>query len=630
MYSQSCHIIAMANETSSNQPELDVICLADLKALDVNALLAGNKGSDPFALTKSLREAQAQAEEAGDAGRRKALSLLHDVLSIHLKANDRAEPFGPMIQGANGRSCTASDFRGEQNTIFVEFVGLVEHPVLKARLADIAWYNDRKRGDVGKLAVEAYCDIIKRRLAGELHRSHGDDTHLLDLADIATRMMNVAARVHKISALPSSITDVIDALFAACIPARSYVAFCHIADVAIGYDIFGWDKILAGAEAIVTDTKGQDYPRAIQGVWELAERGYAKLEDKKNQKRAQDAIVEQDLKMRSQVGQASAEAHWVRVAIDKLRRFGGNKERIAKLRKELRGLEEASLDDFVGIPYSLDLSELVSGTVALFKTLTLPDILLQFALLSQPRSKEALQREADESSEKFILSSLFGGSYTDREGKVYAQTGAKPDEDSAKADWYKAQSLQSSQIHRQLVVGGQIDPARRFIMSTFPLEHRHFLPIVYNSPFVENGYHHTFSLGFARMFQGDFASAAHILIPQLENAVRYVLKNTNAHSAKMMSDLTQDDRSLSSLLDNMREEMERVFGVDLVHEIDLLFNYKPGPALRHQAAHGKLTDGLSYSSDAIYACWLIYQMTVAPLVPYWKEHIAPQIEEQAF
>lgn len=620
----------MTNEGTQPQSEFPVISLADLKALDVNALLAGNEGSDPFALSKPLREARAEAEEAGDEGRRKALSLLHDVLNIHLKVHDRAEPFGPMFQGPEGRTCTASDFRGEQSIIFAEFAATVEHPVLKARLADLAWYNDRKRGDVGKLAVEAYCEIIKRRLAGELHRSHGDDTHLLDMADIATRMMSVAARVHKISALPSSISDVLDILSDACVAAQSYVAFCHVADIALGYDIFEWEKVLKGAEAIVANIEGQDYPMAVQGVWELAERGYAKLGDKDNQKRAQDAIVEQDLKMRSQVGQASAQAHWVRVAIDKLRRFGGNKDRIAGLRKELRELEEASLDDFAGIPYKLNISELASGTVALFQTLTLPDILLQFAMLSQPQSREALERDADESSEKFIMSSMFAGSHADREGKVYAQTEAKPDGDADKTDWYKAQSLLACEMRRQLVVGGMIDPARRFVMSIFPLEERHFLPIVYNSPFVENGYHHTFALGFSRMFQGDFISAAHILIPQLENAIRYILKNASAHSAKMMSDLTQDDRSMSSLLDHMREKMEEVFGVDLVHEIDMLFNYRPGPALRHEAAHGKLTDGLCYSADAIYGCWLIYQMTVAPLLPYWKEHIAPQIEEQAF
>lgn len=619
----------MTNEVGKYN-SFEIISLDALQALDVNALLADNDGSDTCALTKPLREARAKAEEDGDEPRRKVLGLLHALLNIHLKVDDRAEPFGPMFQSAEGRTCTASDFCNQQSDIFAAFAANVEHPVLKARLADIAWYNDRKRGAAGKMAVEAYAEIIRQRIAGELHRTHGDDTHLLDCADTATRMMVVAGRVYKKSALPSFLSEVIEELFQACIDARSYVAFCHVSEIALNFGIFEWEKVLAGSEAILSDTEGQDYPMAVQGVCELAERGHKKLGDSENQKRAQDRIVEQDLKMRGQVNQASAEAHWVRTAIDKLRQFGGNKERIAELRKELRDLEEASLDDFAGIPYQMDLSELVSGTIEIFEKLTLPDILVQFALLNKPQSKEKLEKDADESSEKYIMGSFFAGSYADRDGKVYAQTGAKPDGDEEKAEWYKAQSLMASELHRQSVVAGQIEPARRTVMANFPLEQRHFMPIVYNSPFVENGYHHTFSLGFARFWQGDFISAAALLIPQLENSIRYVLKNSNVLSAKMMNDLTQDDRSLSSLLENMRDEMEQIFGSDLVHEIDLLFNFRPGPALRHQAAHGKMTDHQSYGYDAVYACWLIYQITVMPLLPQWKEHIAPQIEEQAF
>jgi hypothetical protein len=608
----------------------EVIAFETLRSADINALLKDNEGSDTFALTKPLREARAAAEENGDHARRKALGFLHDLLNIHLKVDDRAEPFGPMWQSPEGRTCTASDFRGEQTAILAELASEVEHPVLRARLADIAWYNDRKLGDTGKLAAMAYAETIQRRLTGELHRSHGDDGHLLDLADLAKRMMHLAARLYKISALPEDITQVLADLFEACIEARSFAAFINASEVGLAYKVFEWGDVLVGAEKIVRDTEGQDYPMAVQGVWELAARGYGILGDVDNQKRAQLEIVELDLKMRHQVNQASAEAHWVRMAIDKLRQFGGNKKRIAELRKELRDLEEASLDDFGSIPLELDVTELATGTIEVFETLTLPDILLQFALLGRPQSKAELEKIVDESSEKFILSSLFSGSYADRDGKVYAQTGAKPDGEEGKADWYKAQSLLHLEIHRRSVVAGRIEPARQTIMANFPIEQRHFLPIVRNSPFVQNGYHLTFSLGFARFWQGDFVSAANLLFPQLENAIRYVLKNANVDSAKMMADLTQDDRSMSSLLDNMREEMVKIFGEDLVHEIDLLFNYRPGPALRHQAAHGKMTDGQCYSPDAIYACWLIYHMTCLPLIRYWKEHIGSQIEAEAF
>ena len=617
---------------ADTEPETttELISLGKLRSAEVNALLEGNDGSDTFALTGPLRDARAVAEESGAEARCEVLGFIHDLLNIHMKADDRAEPFGPMFQSANGRTCTASDFRGEQNTILAEYACEVEHPVLRARLADIAWYNDRKLGDTGKLAVAAYAETIERRLSGELHRTYGDDGHLLDLADIAQRMMNISARLYKISALPEFITVVLTRLFDACIRARSYVAFIKVSEIGLAFKVFEWRTVLVGAERTAADTEGQDYPMAVQGVWELAARGYGITGEKDSQKRAQKEIVEQDLKMRNQVGQASAEAHWVRTAIGKLRQFGGNKEWIAKLRSELRDLEEASLDDFGVFSNTLDVTDLVTGTVGVFEKLTLPDILLQFALLNQPQSKAELERIAEESSEKFALSSLFGGSYADRDGKVYAQTGAKPDSDEGKEDWYKTQSLMHMEIRRRLVVSGQIEPARQTVMENFPLEQRHFLPIVYHSPFVQSGYHMTFSLGFARFWQGEFVSAANLLVPQLENAIRYVLKNANVHSPRMMSDLTQDDRSLSSLFDHMREEMEKIFGEDLVHEIDLLFNYRPGPALRHQAAHGKMTDSQCYSSDAIYACWLIYYMTCLPLIDHWKELIGPEIESQAY
>lgn len=457
------HICSM--DDAEPKGTIEVISLNELRKANINDLLAENVGSDTFALTKPLREARAAAEANGNESPCKALGFLHDILNIHLRVEDRAEPFGPMFQSSQGRSCTASDLLGEQNTILAEFAQEVEHPVLRARLADIAWYNDRKLGETGKLAVSAYAETIRKRLSGDLHRSHGDEGHLLDLADIAQRMMNVAARLYKVTALPEFITDVVMQLFEACIEARSYVAFIKISEIGLVFKILDWETVLPGAERIVGETEAQDYPMAVQGVWELAARGFGALGDKENQKRAQNEVVEQDLKMRSQVSQASAEAHWVRTAIDKLRQFGGNKERIAELRKDLRDLEEASLDDFGAIPFKLDVTELATGTIEIFEKLTLPDVLLQFALINRPQSKSALEKIVDESSEKFVMSSLFGGSYADRDGKVYAQTSAKPDSNGEKGDWYKAQSLMHLDIHRRYVVSGQIEPARQTVMA---------------------------------------------------------------------------------------------------------------------------------------------------------------------
>ena len=221
---------------------------------------------------------------------------------------------------------------------------------------------------------------------------------------------------------------------------------------------------------------------------------------------------------------------------------------------------------------------------------------------------------------------MFGGSYADHEGKIVAETAPAPNDDEPSQIWIDEQSQLFLGIRRHHIVAGVIDPARRVIVEHFPLQDRHFWPIVTASPFVPPGYEHLFALGFARMWQGDFGSAAYLLIPQLENSIRYVLLNSSADTSKMMSDLIQEDRSLSGILENVRPEMERVFGADLTNEIDLLFVRRPGPALRHEMAHGKMTAGVCYGADSIYACWLIYQLTCLPLVSYWKEHVAPGIE----
>ena len=618
------------NPSPLKNEESKSVSITELRAIDVNSVLAEFRDVDRHSISKPLREASTKAEECGDHRGSAALRLLHDLNNIHLRAEDRAEPFGPIFQSAEGRTCIASDFCREQNDVLAEFAKEIDHPVLKARLADIAWYNNRTKAEAGRLAIESYCEIIENRQSGQIHRTYGDDDRLHDSADYLQRALQIAARLHKSGMFPDRLKSVFEVVYERSATSQQYVVFCNLTEAGLGYRLLDWDKIVQLAERVVNDTSDQNYPQAKKGVWELAARGYENLNDDVNKKRCQREVILQNLKMCDQVSSSAAQAHWVRIAVGELRRFGGFKEWFAELRGRLRDLEQASLDEFDTYQYTLDVKDVALGTIAVFEKLTLPDILLQLSLLSQPVSKIMLKAHADESAKKYIVSQLFGGSYTDRDGKVIAQTSAHQPELEQSEEWYKTQSLQYLEIHRKHAVAGLLQPAAQNVMARFPLEQRHFLPIVESSPFVQPGYQHVFSLGFARLWQGDYASAACLLIPQLENSIRYVLKNTDEYQANMMPDLTQDDLSLTPLLSRMRPAIEQIFGEDLTNEIDLLFNFRPGPALRHEMAHGKMSDGHCYSSDAIYGCWLIYHLTCLPLIAHWKDIIGPGIEAQAF
>jgi hypothetical protein len=219
-----------------------------------------------------------------------------------------------------------------------------------------------------------------------------------------------------------------------------------------------------------------------------------------------------------------------------------------------------------------------------------------------------------------------GASYLDAEGKEVARVAANPLDDEPSEDWYKSQSVRHMELIRKMQVAGRLEPGRRTLIDRFPIDERHVAPIAYLSPFVPRGHADLFALGFARMFQGDYVSASHILFPQLEAALRHVLIISNRDASKIESDLLEGDRTLSAMLESNRSDLEVVFGRNVVHEIDLLFNFRPGPAMRHEAAHGKMPYGAFHGPEAIWGCWLIFHLACRPLLKRWNEKIAPQIE----
>jgi hypothetical protein len=618
--------------SGQNYQEVASLVLAsadDLSILDLKTALSGLNRADDHALEQALNQAAKEAEERGDLASQRGYRLLSILCTFHLRVDDQGEAWGPRWQGSEGRSYTASDFRGEQTAILAGIAESIAHPALRARVADVAWHNDRARGPMASLAIHAYCEVIERRVEGSYVRRFSDlENSILDLVDWFHRALQIVVISRKRGEMPDALGRVFETLYAQAKAAGQYVAYVKLARLGLEYDLIGWAKVAPEAEQLADRREGGDYPMAIQGAWDLAAQAYAKLGDRDAERRCQARSVDETLRMREQVGSAAAQAYWTRKAIGELRAAGGFKDRIAKLRAELRDLQDASLDEFGQFSIPMDLTEERQGTIELFDGLTLPDVLLKFALLSQSPKVEELRSQALESRENSFFGSLFGASYSDQEGKTVAETPATPLGDEPDEAWFKEKSLQYLDLWRHQIVSGFIEPARRIVMLRFPLEERHFGPIADMSPFVPPGHEHLFALGFARFWQGDHASAAHLLIPQLENSLRYVLLNANRESSKIKPDLLQEDRSLSGLLQWLRPELEEVFGGDLTNEIDLLFNYRPGPALRHEMAHGKMSAGGCYHPSAIYACWLIYRLSCLPLLRHWKDKISPALEQE--
>ncbi len=187
-----------------------------------------------------------------------------------------------------------------------------------------------------------------------------------------------------------------------------------------------------------------------------------------------------------------------------------------------------------------------------------------------------------------------------------------------------------AESHRRAdVVANRIDPVRSLIAQSIAIEERHFRPIVGVSPFVSRLQAPLYALGFARFFQGDFASAAYLLIPQLEASLRHILKARGADPTKRRDDATEEDRSLDAIIANHRSDLLEMMGEPLLDELNRIFNLQPGPTLRHDVAHGQLSEGQCYSADVIYACWLLYRVCCLPLLTRWDDSYVPAMRSRS-
>lgn len=318
-------------------------------------------------------------------------------------------------------------------------------------------------------------------------------------------------------------------------------------------------------------------------------------------------------------GSAMHESHWLQQAIARLRNIKGSRERRKELQARVVAVQPFIRDEMKVFEAEIDLTDLVDHAKKVICGRSFIRALGEFAQLSQSPDPLALRDRAQKDAERSPLASLFSASIHDDEGKVVAKTpslGAPGPYDDA--DLHHL-ILQHESQRRGISVTGLIDPARRIIYTEHPVEERDLLPLMEMSPFVPPGRELIFARAFARFFGGDFMSAIHLLFPQLENSLRFMLKQSGYDPTSIKADETQQDVTITVMLGQYRLQLENVFGKAIVIEIENIFDLPAGPSIRHSTAHGLLKQEAFSGADVVYACWFIFRLSVVPLFQHWKE-----------
>lgn len=543
------------------------------------------------------------------------LQVLAMASSAMLNPEDWLEPFTPAVQFGGKRTVVPADLDADQVALLACIAPLVERDDLLARVADVAWvYGDRS--DIAMLdrAIDAY---RAAPLTGDVWFSVGKDAWVRAFALAARRGADGQARMQDMSdalkahVLAGQVTDNFRTVgFAETLRQHGRVNASGRAEVSEA--LFA----LAAKASSVTPRLSRHLEREA-----LAWLGgsNAAAANAATERVARTYIAEADSRIQADPNAAAlVEGHFLEKAIAVLRTIprsyrleNGLDELIDVLRIRLRESRESSMEQMMSMQSDpVDLTEAVSyarsqvsGHADKF------DALAAFATLAPPLD-EASTRENAEKMLEGTISHIFGSStFSSDFRKIASRPGSsgQADEDTV---W--AEMVRTVFLHSQLLGKGIVRPAQDVLTTEHRFSRQYMVSLCMESPTVPEGHETLWGNGLVLGLGGNYGAAVSLLVPQLEQVVRVMLKRHDVHTMIVDELGVESEKSLNTLLD--MAETEDIFGAGMVMEMKAMLVVQGGPNLRNDIAHGLLDDNSAWSYSALYMWWFCLRLVTWPVI----------------
>ncbi|GAA4761479.1 DUF4209 domain-containing protein [Citricoccus nitrophenolicus] len=543
------------------------------------------------------------------------LQVLAMVSSAMLNAEDWLEPFTPAMQFGGNRTVVPADLDSDQVVLLSRIAPMVKRDDLRARVADVAWvYGDRS--DIAMLdrAIDAY---RAAPLTGDVWFSVGKDAWVRAFVLAARRGADGQARMQEMSdalkaqVLAGQVTDnFITVGFAETLRQHRRVDAAGRAEVrealfALAAQASSVNPRLSRhLEREALAWLGGSDAAAANAATERVARTYVAEADSRNQ-------------MDPKAG-ALVEGHFLEKAIAVLRTIPrsyrlehGLDELIDDLRIRLRKSRESSMEQMMRIQSDpVDLTDAVSsarshvsGHEEKF------DALAAFAMLTPPLDETGTRENAAKMLEGSIRHLFESSTFSSDFRKVASRPGSsgQADEDAL---W--AEMVRTVYFHSQLIGKGIIQPAQEVLTTEHRFSRQYMVSLCVESPTVPEGHETLWGEGLALGLGGNFGAAVSVLVPQLEQVVRVMLRRHDVHTLFVDEHGVESEKSLNALL-NMTET-EEVFGAGMVMEMKAMLVVQGGPNLRNDVAHGLLDDNSAWSYSALYMWWFCLRLVMWPVI----------------
>lgn len=531
--------------------------------------------------------------------------LLQQVFNFHFKPSQPMEPFGPMTTGDGKRSMIPDDLTDEQLNELQGTLDGVADPEYRSRLGDVLWLR-RKDARAARIAVTAYLE------AGIRVEDPEKWTSSIQRYERAIRL---ARQIEPKGDLPNSI-------------------LAHLENRVIHYD--GTDPLFFTSRALglLAEFRYGDFLRLAEIAGRVAEK--SRVDGDFRRARYYYDAQAKHLKLGKESDQAEnvrvaaartfveeAEAHEQKNNYMVAHSFWGEaigafRDR-PSLRKEMPQLQRrysAAGEKLRGEMHKLssdeiDISKFVEASRAAIRDLPWPDAF--FELISQTRLIDPtdLRKTTEKVIAKHPIQATLSASIYDASGrKVGVRPSILTDD---KVEYERAITglmEQDAGLRRNLAIHAHIAPAVRQVIEDHDVDQAHIAAVLNDSAFIPAERRELFYQAFEAGFRWDFSTALHILIPQVENALRHILEQQGVSPLNVDSEGVEEVWGYERILNHPKTT--EVLGEDFVFELRSLLVERLGPNLRHLFAHGALSPNGFQGEIAFYFWWLVIRLAAFP------------------
>ena len=308
-------------------------------------------------------------------------------------------------------------------------------------------------------------------------------------------------------------------------------------------------------------------------------------------------------------------ASWIHSAIRAYNNLGGFQQRVQELQIVLDEYQQKSRSEYKPRMIVMDMSPFVSQAQSQVQGKSWQEALNSLVNLDGIPSKALIRELLVETARKAPLSYLLPIELVRARGKVFENipSGSIDNQASAEAaaTTEAREYIEARKMH-ELFALSSIEPARQQIVQEHKITQEDISSLIASSSFVPSDRIQLYTKGLWNGLQGDYMIASHLLIPQIEESMRHILRQNGIVSTNFTSQGIQDERPLGETLHLFETVAPDVLDSDLLFTIKGFLHERAGSNMRNDLGHGLLNDAAFGSGRAIYAWWLALKLCLLP------------------